>query len=109
MYPLIRLGIELALARAAPPLAVDGVHVSHHTCWPWDVDPWLELNNGRTLTLYDLATATRVVSFGCDLDGGSAPRVDQWDVPAVSDGYEAARDQIVARVEDLVAELAGGR
>jgi len=63
----------------------------------------------RPVTLYDLATATRVVSFGCDLDAGPAPRLDQWDVPAVSDGYEAARDQIVARVEHLVAELAGGR
>jgi hypothetical protein len=54
MYPLIRLGIELALARAAGPLPIGAAHVSRHTCWPWDVDPWLELNNGRTLTLYDL-------------------------------------------------------
>ena len=54
MYPSLRLGIELALARRSPPLALGAVHVSHHTCWPWDIDPWLELNNGRTLTLYDL-------------------------------------------------------
>jgi acyl-CoA thioesterase FadM len=54
MYPLVRLGIELALARAAPPLPLDGVHVTRLTCWPWDIDPWAELNNGRTLTLYDL-------------------------------------------------------
>ena len=36
-------------------------------------------------------------------------RVEQWEVPAVSDGYEAARTRIVANVERLVAELAGGR
>jgi hypothetical protein len=30
-------------------------------------------------------------------------------VPAVSDGYAAARDRIVAKVEWLVAELAPGR
>ena len=54
MYPVVRLGIELALAARAPRLPVDGVHVSRHTCWPWDIDPWMELNNGRTLTLYDL-------------------------------------------------------
>lgn len=54
MYPLLRLGIELALAARAPRLALDDVHISHHTCWPWDIDPWMELNNGRTLTLYDL-------------------------------------------------------
>ena len=62
--PLIRLGIELALARRAPPLPVDGVHVSHHTCWPWDIDPWRELNNGRTLTLYDLGRVPLAVRSG---------------------------------------------
>ena len=54
MYPFLRLGLEVLRARRAPPLPIDGVHVSHHTCWPWDLDPWGELNNGRTLTLYDL-------------------------------------------------------
>lgn len=63
----------------------------------------------RPVTLYDLATATRVVSFGCDVAPARGQRVDQWDVPAVSDGYEAARDRIVANVERLVTELAGGR
>ena len=29
-------------------------HVSYHRCWPWDIDLWMELNNGRTLTFYDL-------------------------------------------------------
>lgn len=54
MYPFLRLGLELARNRGAPPLTLDGVHVSHHRIWPWDLDPWVELNNGRTLTLYDL-------------------------------------------------------
>ena len=31
-----------------------GTHVSHHVILPWDLDPFLELNNGRTLTLFDL-------------------------------------------------------
>jgi protein-tyrosine-phosphatase len=63
----------------------------------------------RPVTLYDLATATRVVSFGCDVAPARGQRVEQWDVPAVSEGYAAARDRIVANVERLVAELAGGR
>jgi protein-tyrosine-phosphatase len=63
----------------------------------------------RPVTLYDLDTATRVVSFGCDVAPARGQRVDQWDVPAVSDGYEAARDRIVANVERLVAELANQR
>jgi len=63
----------------------------------------------RPVTLYDLDSATRVVSFGCDVAPARGQRVEQWDVPAVSDGYEAARDRIVANVERLVGELAGGR
>ena len=63
----------------------------------------------RPVTLYDLASASRIVSFGCDVAPAKGQRVDQWDVPAVSDGYAAARDRIVAHVERLVAELAAGR
>ncbi len=63
----------------------------------------------RPVTLYDLASATRIVSFGCDVTPAKAQRVDQWDVPAVSDGYAAARDRIVAQVERLVSELTAGR
>jgi protein-tyrosine-phosphatase len=63
----------------------------------------------RPVTLYDLASATRVVSFGCDITPAKGQRVDQWDVPSVSDGYAAARDRIVANVERLVSELAAGR
>jgi protein-tyrosine-phosphatase len=63
----------------------------------------------RPVTLYDVQTAKRVVTFGCAVSPRPGQRVDQWDVPAVSDGYEAARDRIVANLERLVAELAGGR
>lgn len=54
MYPFIRMAKELVKNARAKPLPVTGVHVSHHRCWPWDLDLWRELNNGRTLTLYDL-------------------------------------------------------
>jgi protein-tyrosine-phosphatase len=62
----------------------------------------------RPVTLYDLDTASRVVSFGCDVSPKHGS-VEQWNVPNISDGYEAARRQIVENVERLVAELAGGR
>jgi protein-tyrosine-phosphatase len=64
----------------------------------------------RPVTAEDVATATRIVTLGCDL-GVVAPgvAVDRWDdVPAVSDGYETARAAIVARVARLVDQLAGG-
>lgn len=54
MYPVIRMVKELIIHRNAPPLPPMGTHVSHHRCWPWDIDLWMELNNGRTLTLLDL-------------------------------------------------------
>lgn len=54
MYPFVRMIKELVVHRNAPPLPVTGTHVSEHMCWPWDLDMWMELNNGRTLTLLDL-------------------------------------------------------
>ncbi|MFV1874187.1 acyl-CoA thioesterase [Nioella sp.] len=54
MYPVARMFYQLAVTRTAPPLPTTGTHVSHHRCWPWDIDLWMELNNGRTLTFYDL-------------------------------------------------------
>jgi acyl-CoA thioesterase FadM len=54
MYPFFRMAYQLWLYRKAPALPILGTHVSRHRCWPWDLDPWVELNNGRTLTLYDM-------------------------------------------------------
>lgn len=54
MYPFLRLGYQFFAHRNAAPLTPTDTHVSHHICWPWDLDLWNELNNGRTLTLYDM-------------------------------------------------------
>ena len=54
MYPVIRLVTEFIRFRRAHALSLTGTHVSRHMCLPWDIDLWMELNNGRTLTLYDL-------------------------------------------------------
>lgn len=82
MYPIIRFARHLAAARRQPPLGPFEAHVSQHICWPWDIDPWMELNNGRTLTLYDLgriplavrtgmATAVRKNGWGLAVAGAS--------------------------------------
>jgi arsenate reductase (thioredoxin) len=62
----------------------------------------------RQVTSEDVASASRIVTFGCDVaELGPHVPVDRWDdVPAVSDGYEAAREAIDARVARLVDELA---
>ena len=54
MYPFIRMSKEIWKFRNAKPLALGEPHISYHRCWPHDLDFWMELNNGRTLTLYDL-------------------------------------------------------
>jgi acyl-CoA thioesterase FadM len=64
MYPVLRMGWEALLARRLPPLRADATHVSSHVCWPWDIDLWMELNNGRTLTLYDLGRIPLVMRTG---------------------------------------------
>ncbi len=54
MYPFLRLAYHALAQRTPRPQPLLREHVSDHICWPWDLDPWNELNNGRTLTLYDL-------------------------------------------------------
>lgn len=54
MYPFFRMALEMSRARRLPKLGIFDTHVSQVRCWPWDLDPWVELNNGRTLTLFDL-------------------------------------------------------
>jgi protein-tyrosine-phosphatase len=62
----------------------------------------------RLATMERLGSATHIVSFGCDLAplGVGDSRTEQWaDLPMVSDGFEAARKAIVARVELLLTAL----
>ena len=61
----------------------------------------------RAVTREMLENARIVVSFGCDLSGFAAdtPRIIQWSgVPAVSDGYDAARTAIVSRLHAILDE-----
>jgi acyl-CoA thioesterase FadM len=41
-------------------------HISTHRVWPWDLDVWFELNNGRTLTLFDLGRIPMAKRMGFD-------------------------------------------
>jgi len=64
MYPFVRMAKEIWTNRNAPALGLTDAHVSHHICWPWDLDFWFELNNGRTLTLYDLGRVPMAMRTG---------------------------------------------
>ena len=54
MYPIVRVLKEVAKNRNAPDLQPTGEHVSHHRCWPQDIDMFMEMNNGRILTIFEL-------------------------------------------------------
>ncbi|SFS19054.1 acyl-CoA thioesterase [Yoonia litorea] len=54
MYPIVRVIKELLRARKMPELGALDAHVSYHRCWPQDVDNYLEMNNGRILSILDI-------------------------------------------------------
>lgn len=54
MYPIIRVIKEYVKARSMPSLDPLGTHVSTHRCWPQDIDQYMEMNNGRILSILDL-------------------------------------------------------
>lgn len=55
MFPFIRVAKDMFLASRMPPLEqLTDTHVSQHMCWPHDLDFFLELNNGRAMSLYDI-------------------------------------------------------
>lgn len=64
MYPIIRVVKEYLRARKLPSLAVTAAHVSHHRCWPQDLDQYLEMNNGRILTILDIGRTGLAVRVG---------------------------------------------
>lgn len=61
------------------------------------------------LTLADLESATRVITFGCELGDLAPPglALERWDdVPAVSENFTKARDAIIGRLPRLLDECA---
>jgi hypothetical protein len=97
------LAVDAAAAGAEPdaeltPQAVKGLAGDGLTPAP---------HRPRAVTPYDLRAATHIVTFGCDVTPSAGQPVERWDVPAVSDGYDVARDRIVANLERFVGALSG--
>jgi protein-tyrosine-phosphatase len=62
----------------------------------------------RCVTRYDIATASTLVSLGCDLNDLplQGKEVERWDdVPPVSQDFEKAWLEIKKKVETLIAQL----
>jgi len=64
MFPFVRMAVAVSKARRMPTLDLTGVHISEHMVWPWDLDAFMELNNGRALTLYDLGRLAMAYRIG---------------------------------------------
>jgi len=54
MYPIIRIIKETLRAKRLDPIGPLDAHISHHRCWPQDLDVYMEMNNGRILTILDI-------------------------------------------------------
>lgn len=54
MYPFARFALLLVSEGRKPPIGLLDTHRLPLTCWPVDIDGFLEMNNGRILTLFDL-------------------------------------------------------
>ena len=54
MYPFGRLFISILKSSRAKPAGIDDICEINFRCMPWDLDLFMEMNNGRVLTLYDL-------------------------------------------------------
>ena len=64
MYPVIRLFLILIRALIVRKISPDAVCETTFRCRPWDIDMFLEMNNGRILTLYDLGRFDLVIRSG---------------------------------------------
>lgn len=54
MYPIVRVTKETMRAMRMPPLGSLDAHVSYHRCWPQDLDMFMEMNNGRILSILEI-------------------------------------------------------
>ncbi|WP_319530895.1 acyl-CoA thioesterase [uncultured Cohaesibacter sp.] len=67
MYPVVRLTSTILKARRQvkkAPLPFEGTSEISFICRPWDLDMFLEMNNGRVLTLYDLGRFDYAIRTG---------------------------------------------
>lgn len=64
MYPLLRLAGTIRRAKKAPRIAPDAMAEMRYRCMPWDLDIFMEMNNGRVLTLYDLGRFDLSIRMG---------------------------------------------
>lgn len=103
MYPFVRFAKERLRHRRAPALGLFEEHVTTLICWPWDLDPWGEMNNGRILTLYDLGR----IPFGERIGLDAAIRREGWGIAVAGTSIRYRRRLTVFRRFRLRSRLLG--
>ena len=101
MYPVVRMAKEFWVNRNASPIKFGEFHVSHHVCWPWDLDMWLELNNGRTLTIYDLGRLIMAKRIGIL----SLLKEKRWNMPMAGASVRYRRRIAVFERFDILSKV----
>ena len=64
MYPFLRTFTKVLAARSAQPLGATDTDSISMRVWPIDLDGFMELNNGRILTLFDIGRFTLALRVG---------------------------------------------
>jgi acyl-CoA thioesterase FadM len=103
MYPFLRLFFKLAEARRLGPLDLFAAHETAITIWPWDLDPWVELNNGRTLTLFDLGRIPMTTRMGFE----AAARAQGWGITVAGTNTRYRRRVTLFQRVTCVSRLVG--
>ncbi|SOC13744.1 acyl-CoA thioesterase [Rhodobacter maris] len=63
MYPIIRMVKAIVASRGKRRDILEPIS-TWHRAWPWDIDPWKDLNNGRIITLFDLGRIALAAETG---------------------------------------------
>ncbi|MFD2175559.1 acyl-CoA thioesterase [Rhodobacter lacus] len=63
MYPIIRMVKAIVASRGKRRDILEPIS-TWHRAWPWDIDPWKDLNNGRIVTLFDLGRIALAAQTG---------------------------------------------
>lgn len=63
MYPIIRMVKAIVASRGKRRDILEPIS-TWHRAWPWDIDPWKDLNNGRIVTLFDLGRIALAAETG---------------------------------------------
>ena len=104
MYPYLRFAKALITARTAPPLAILDAHVSRHMILPWDLDPWNELNNGRTLTLFDLGRIPMAMRMGFE----RVAKAQGWGLTVAGTNVRYRKRVTLFQTLTMVSRVTGG-